>query len=92
MADEVFCTKYKQKLTGLEKPPYPGPKGLHIFQNVSEKAWLEWQAHQTRLINEKHLTLTDPTARKYLMEQMDKFLAGEPVDAVEGYIPPSSEE
>ena len=56
---------------------------------VSKKAWLEWQGHQTMLINEKHLSLMDPEARKYLMGDMDKFLAGEDFDQAEGYVPPS---
>ncbi|MCP5204411.1 MAG: Fe(2+)-trafficking protein, partial [Pseudomonadales bacterium] len=40
------------------------------------------------LINEKHLSLVDPQARKYLQQEMDKFLAGEDHDRAEGYVPP----
>ncbi len=87
MTRTVHCRKYDQELEGLEKPPYPGPKGQDIYDNVSKQAWEEWQAHQTRLINEKHLTMTDPAARKYLMEQMDKFLSGQEYDQAEGYVP-----
>jgi len=83
----VNCTKYKKELPGLERPPFPGPKGLEIFETVSEQAWIEWQAHQTRLINEKQLTVTDPSARTYLMAQMTLFLTGQDYDAAEGYIP-----
>jgi Fe-S cluster biosynthesis and repair protein YggX len=83
----VMCTKFKTELPGLKKPPYPGPKGLFIFENISEKAWLEWQEHQTRLINEKQLTVTDPSARKFLADQMDKFFAGEDFEQAEGYVP-----
>ena len=78
-----------ENLEGLERPPLPGAKGQDIFDNVSKKAWLEWQGHQTMLINEKHLSLMDPEARKYLMGEMDKFLAGEDFDQAEGYVPPS---
>lgn len=87
MTRTVHCRKYDQELEGLEKAPYPGPKGQDIFDNVSKRAWEEWQAHQTRLINEKHLTMTDPAARKYLMEQMDRFLSGQDYDQAEGYVP-----
>jgi Fe-S cluster biosynthesis and repair protein YggX len=87
MTREVQCTKFKQNLPGLAKPPFPGPKGAHIFEHVSAKAWSEWQEHQTRLINEKELVVTDPAARKFLMEQMDKFLAGEDFEQAEGYVP-----
>jgi Fe-S cluster biosynthesis and repair protein YggX len=41
------------------------------------------------LINEKHLSLVDPAARKYLQQEMEKFLAGEDYDRAEGYVPPS---
>lgn len=87
MSRTVICTKYKKELPGLERPPYPGPKGTHIFESVSAQAWQEWQEHQTRLINEKQLVMTDPDARKFLMEQMDKFLNGEDFEQAEGYVP-----
>lgn len=89
MARTVFCKKYQQDMEGLEAPPYPGPKGQDIFDNVSKTAWQEWQQHQTMLINEKHLNMMDAESRKYLQEEMDKFLAGEAYDQAEGYVPPS---
>ncbi len=51
MPHTVFCKKYQEELEGLDAPPYPGPKGQEIFDNVSKKAWQDWQAHQTMLIN-----------------------------------------
>ena len=89
MARTVHCRRYGEDLEGLERPPLPGAKGQDIFDNISKKAWLEWQGHQPMLINEKHLSLMDPEARKYLMAEMDKFLAGEDFDQAEGYVPPS---
>ncbi|MEQ8801439.1 oxidative damage protection protein [Haliea sp.] len=89
MTRTVFCKRYQQELEGLMAPPYPGPKGQEIYENVSKKAWEEWQAQQTMLINEKQLSLIDPEARKYLQQEMDKFLAGEEHDKAEGYVPPS---
>ena len=89
MSRTVFCKKHQQELEGLEKPPYPGPKGQEIFDTISKQAWGEWQAHQTMLINEKHLSLVDPEARKYLQGEMDKFFAGEDYDKAEGYVPPT---
>ena len=89
MARNVFCRKYQEELEGLELPPMPGPKGQDIFANVSKKAWGEWMAHQTTLINEKRLNLMDLTDRAYLDEQREKFFSGEEVDQAEGYVPPS---
>jgi len=85
----VTCRRYQEELEGLDRPPLPGAKGQDIFDHVSKKAWLEWQSHQTMLINEKHLSLIDADARQYLMSEMDKFLSGEAFDQVEGYVPPS---
>ena len=90
MTRTVVCSRYAEELEGLEKPPLPGPNGERIFNEVSVKAWHEWQALQTMLINEKHLSLIDPDARKYLTEQMWRFFANEEVDRAEGYITPDS--
>ena len=89
MSRMVMCRKYRKELPGLDAPPYPGPKGQAIFENVSKQAWEEWQAQQTMLINEKHLSLADPQTRRYLQQEMDKFLAGEDFDRAEGYVPPA---
>jgi len=89
MSRTVFCKKYKEELEGLERAPYPGPIGQDIFDNVSKKAWQEWTDHQTMLINEKHLSLMDPASRKFLQEEMQKFLSGEDFAQAEGYVPPS---
>ena len=64
MSRTVMCRKYGVELEGLDQPPYPGPKGQEIFESVSRRAWEEWQAHQTMLINEKQLNMMEPEARK----------------------------
>ena len=87
MPRTVFCKKYQEELEGLGAPPYPGPRGQEIFDSVSKRAWEEWQAHQTMLINEKHLSLADPATRKYLQEDMDILLACVEYDNEECYVP-----
>ncbi len=87
MVRTVNCVKLKKEAEGLLMPPLPGPKGKWVFDNVSQEVWTEWQKHQTRIINEKHLNLLDPDTRKYLTDQMDKYLAGEEIDAADGYVP-----
>ena len=66
MARTVFCRKLKQELPGLDLPPFPGPKGEEVFNNISKQAWGEWMQHQTTLINEMRLNMMDLTARTYL--------------------------
>lgn len=87
MSRIVFCRKNQQDMEGLDAPPYPGPKGMDVFENVSKQAWGEWLKHQTMLINEKHLNMMDLTARTYLSEQMEKFFSGDDYDAADGYVP-----
>ena len=87
MTRMVFCKHFGEELEGLDRPPLPGPKGQKIFDEVSKKAWQAWQAEQTMLINEKQLSLMDPEARKYLQDQMDKYLSGENYDRAEGFVP-----
>ena len=89
MARMVFCKKYQKEMEGLDNAPFPGPAGEDLFNNISKQAWQDWLAHQTMLINEKHLNMMDLTARTYLAEQRDHFFSGEEVDAAEGYVPPS---
>jgi Fe-S cluster biosynthesis and repair protein YggX len=89
MSRTVMCKKYQAEMEGLERPPYPGPKGQEIFESVSKQAWEEWQAHQTMLINEKQLNMVDAESRKYLQQEMDKFFANEDFEQAEGYVPPS---
>ncbi len=88
MTHTVFCRKYQEELEGLTVPPLPGAKGELIYETVSHRAWTEWQALQTMLINERNLRLIDPDARQYLAAQMEKFLNNEPIDLIEGYRPP----
>ena len=87
MSRTVTCKKYLQEMEGLASPPYPGPKGQAIFENVSQQAWKEWLKLQTMLINEKRLNVRDPATRSYLSEQMEKFLNNEATDHIEGYTP-----
>ena len=89
MARTVMCRKYKKELDGLDMPPMPGARGQDLFDNVSKQAWGEWMAHQTMIINEKHLSMMDPETRTYLAEQMQKFLSGDEFDQADGYVPPS---
>ena len=90
MTRMVMCRKHKEELAGLARAPFPGSKGEDIFNNVSQKAWDEWQAHQTMLINARHLNMMDADDRKFIMDEMTKFFAGEEFAQAEGYVPPSN--
>lgn len=90
MTRMVQCVLLKTEAPGLDRPPYPGPLGQRIFENVSKQAWQQWVNHQTMLINEYRLTPIDPKARKFLEAEMEKFFFGAGSTAPEGYRPPGS--
>ncbi|MDQ7050078.1 MAG: oxidative damage protection protein [Enterobacterales bacterium] len=83
----VFCQKLKKEADPIAFAPVPGELGQKIQQNISQEAWQLWMKHQTMLINEKHLSLADASARKYLTEQMEKFFFSDNYDGIDGYVP-----
>lgn len=76
MARRVNCVLLNREADGLDCLPYPGALGQRIYENVSKEAWTRWLAHQTMLINEYRLTPIEPKARKFLVEEMEKFFFG----------------
>ena len=87
MARMVKCVKLGREAEGLDLPPLPGELGKRIWESVSKEAWQMWQAQQTRLINENRLNLADARARKYLLDQSEKFFFGGGADEASGYVP-----
>jgi Fe-S cluster biosynthesis and repair protein YggX len=87
MARTIQCVKLNKEAEGLDFPPVPGEMGKKIWESVSKEAWALWLKQQTMLINENRLSLADPRARKYLMEQMDKHFFGTGADVATGYVP-----
>ena len=85
MSKKILCKKLEKVLPALQIPPMPGPKGIEIMNTVSEEAWEMWKSHQTTLINEKHLDMSDPNNRKWLLEQMEKFFNNENYESASGF-------
>ena len=85
MSKKILCKKLGKQLPALQIPPMPGPKGIEIMNTVSEEAWEMWKSHQTTLINEKHLDMSDPNSRNWLLEQMEKFFNNEDYESASGF-------
>jgi Fe-S cluster biosynthesis and repair protein YggX len=77
MARTVHCVKLDKDLDGLEKPPFRGPLGQRIFDNVSGQAWRSWLEHSKMLINEYRLDLTSENGQRLWMTECEKFFFGE---------------
>ncbi len=91
MTRTVHCPVLGREAEGLAKPPYPGQLGQRIYENISKEAWQQWLRHQTMLINEYRLSPVDPKARKFLLEEMEKFLFGPGSDKPEDYVEPEED-
>ena len=87
MARLVNCAKLGRELPGLDKPPFPGPLGQRIYENVSAEGYALWQPHMTILINHYGLNPADPETRTVLREQMEEFFFGPDAQMPEGWIP-----
>ena len=83
----IHCMKLKKEAEALDYQPYPGEIGVKIMENISSEAWQMWMSHQTMLINEMRLTPVDPKSRKFLEEEMEKFLFGDGAAMPEGFVP-----
>ncbi len=90
MTRMVKCVKLGREAEGLQFPPYPGPLGQRIFENVSKEAWQMWLDHQTMLLNEYRLTPIDPEHRKFLETEMEKFFFSTGSELPEQFVPPES--
>ncbi len=87
MARTVKCIKLGREAEGLDFLPYPGELGKRIFENVSKEAWAAWLKHQTMLVNEYRLNLSDIKARKYLADQLEAYFFGSGAEKPVGYVP-----
>lgn len=70
----IHCKKFQKELPGLEKPPFPGPIGKQIFEEISAEAWAAWKDLQIKVINEYRLNLADKKDYGVLIDQMLSFL------------------
>ena len=70
----VQCARLGQELPGLGAPPFPGPLGQRIFEEISKRAFDLWQEESARLMKERGWNMGQPDHRKQLLAEMEKFL------------------
>jgi Fe-S cluster biosynthesis and repair protein YggX len=90
MPRTIFCSYLQREAEGLDRVPYPGELGQRIYESISKDAWQQWVRHQTMLLNEYRLSPIDPKARKFLVEEMEKFLFGGGAQKPAGYVNPDA--
>jgi Fe-S cluster biosynthesis and repair protein YggX len=55
------------------KPPFPGPVGARVVEDICTQCWADWLKQQTMLINHYGLNVMDPQARAFLTNNMTAF-------------------
>ena len=83
----VFCVKLRRELPGLEAPPWPGPLGKRIFDEVSAEAWAQWEERMKMILNENRLLPFQKEAQRLVAQQMEEFFFGEGAALPPGYVP-----
>jgi Fe-S cluster biosynthesis and repair protein YggX len=85
----VFCVKLQRELPGLDTPPWPGPLGQRIYEQVSQEAWEMWEERMKMILNEYRLLPFQKEAQELVAKQMEEYFFGESSSAPPGYVPPS---
>jgi Fe-S cluster biosynthesis and repair protein YggX len=83
----VKCVKFQKDLPGLESPPWPGPLGQRVFENVSAQAWKLWEERQKMILNEYRLMPWQKEAQDLIAAQMEDFFFGQGAALPPGYVP-----
>jgi Fe-S cluster biosynthesis and repair protein YggX len=73
MAD-ITCTRCGQTRPQVAFPPFNNDLGKRIHAGICKECWDQWLKQQTMLINHYGLNVREPEARKFLMEETEKFL------------------
>src|SRR6476620_7130687 len=83
----VFCVKLQRELPGLDAPPWPGPLGQRIFEQVSAEAWEMWEERMKMILNEYRLLPFQKEAQELIARQMEEFFFGTSAAPPPGYMP-----
>jgi Fe-S cluster biosynthesis and repair protein YggX len=83
----VKCVKLGRELPGLDVPPWPGPLGQRIFENVSEEAWEMWEERMKMILNEYRLLPFQKEAQQLIATHMEAFFFGDGAALPPGYVP-----
>ena len=88
----VKCVKLGIEAEGLEKPPFRGPLGQRVYDNVSKEAWRKWLEHSKMLINEYRLDVTSEKGQGIWFGEMEKYFWGEGSSAPPDFVPEDSKD
>jgi Fe-S cluster biosynthesis and repair protein YggX len=73
-AQQFRCTRCQRPTGRIPKPPFKGPLGEQIQQNVCSMCWQEWIGMGTKVINELGLVLSSKAGQEAYDQYMKEFL------------------
>lgn len=68
------CKRSGRAGTQLPDPPFRGPVGQWIYENISAETWREWLGQGTKVINELRLDLSRETDQNVYDQHMCEYL------------------
>jgi Fe-S cluster biosynthesis and repair protein YggX len=83
----VECVKLRRRLPGLAAPPWPGPLGQRIYNEVSAEAWEMWEERMEMILNEYRLLPFQKEAQELVARHMEEFFFGDAASLPPGYVP-----
>jgi Fe-S cluster biosynthesis and repair protein YggX len=83
----VQCVKLGRELPGLDAPPWPGPLGQRIYEQVSEEAWEMWEERMKMILNEYRLLPFQKQAQQLVATHMEEFFFGTATAPPPGFVP-----
>jgi Fe-S cluster biosynthesis and repair protein YggX len=86
----VKCVKLGRELPGLAAPPWPGPLGQRIYEQVSAEAWEMWEERMKMILNEYRLLPFQKEAQAIVAKHMEEFLFGDAAALPPGFVPEQS--
>jgi Fe-S cluster biosynthesis and repair protein YggX len=69
-----ICKRSGRSGTQLPDPPFRGPVGQWICENISAETWRDWLGQGTKVINELRLDLSREADQKVYDEHMCEYL------------------
>ena len=74
------CRRCNATRGHLSKPPFNGPLGRTVQQQICGNCWSEWVGMGTKVINELRLRLSNPQSQQVYDQHMIEFLGLDPAD------------
>ena len=69
-----MCQRTGRPGTKLPRPPFKGPIGQWIAENISQETWNTWIGQGTKVINELRLDLSTERGQEEYDRYMREFL------------------